>query len=271
MVVYVLGIQFPLVYYLGQLMRKNVVSALNGGALMAALILLSGVGSRGDERPVIPNSAAAKIIEEDSKEVQKVLTANKILARDRRRALVSTIVIAAAANENAKDPRMAAVRDQAIKVLDALAKDDSDTAKDAALELTKVNPADTGAARNLELQKYFRDGEDYDRDTLMQLFKSTRVGGLGIETMIQKYAKAAPPAKEMDNIMAALYRVLILTEVIDKVAPEGKAAKWGGYSKALKEALADATTKKKPDDVKTALNRIDGACAACHAEFKNRK
>ena len=89
--------------------------------------------------------------------------------------------------------------------------------------------------------------------------------------MIQQFAQTAPTPKEMEKIVAALYRVQVLTEVIDKVAPEGKSAKWGGYSKALRDAVVDATTKKKPEDLKTALNKIDGACAACHAEFKNKK
>jgi hypothetical protein len=123
----------------------------------------------------------------------------------------------------------------------------------------------------LGLEKYLKEGDDFDRDTTMQLFKSTRIGGLGIETMIQQFAQTAPTPKEMEKIVAALYRVQVLTEVIDKVAPEGKSAKWGGYSKALRDAVVDATTKKKPEDLKTALNKIDGACAACHAEFKNKK
>jgi hypothetical protein len=251
-------------------MNTRVLGIAVSLGLATMLIAPGNNRGRGDEKSAVPASVAVKIVDEDSKEIRKILTADKVRGADRRRAMVSAMVVATVANNNAKDPQMAAVRDQAVQLLDALQKDDSDAAKEAAVKLVSVKPAGPGKTQNLGLEKYLKDGNDYDRDTTMQLFKSTRIGGLGIETMIQQYAKTAPSAKEMDKIMAALYRVQILTEVVDKIAPEGKAAKWGGFTKALKEAVADATAKKRPEDLKVALDRVDGACAACHAEFKNK-
>jgi hypothetical protein len=252
-------------------MNKRIVGTVMSLSMAILFTGLTSIRSPADEKSVVPASVAVKIVEEDSKDIQKILNAEKVRRPDRRRALVSALVVATVANNNAKDPQMAAVRDQAVHLLNALKADDADTAKEAAKRLTSVKPAGPGTMQNLGLEKYLKEGDDFDRDTTMQLFKSTRAGGLGIETMIQQYAKTAPTAKEMEKIMAALYRVQILTEVIDKVAPEGKATKWGGYSKALKEAVGEATTKKKPEDLKAALNKLDGACSACHAEFKTNK
>jgi hypothetical protein len=113
---------------------------------------------------------------------------------------------------------------------------------------------------------------EFDRDLVMQLFKSQRAGGKGIEISIKNWAAAAPNAQEMEKARMAANEVATLAEVIEKVAPgpggRMAPANWIKFSRALKEAALDAAKKNKPDDMQKAMNKVDAACVGCHNLFK---
>ena len=149
-------------------MNKRIVGTIMSLSMAILLTELTCTRSPGEEKNVVPASVAVKIVAEDSKDIQKILNAENVRSSDRRRALVSALVVATVANNNAKDPQMAAVRDQAVQLLNALKADDADSAKKAAKRLTNVKPASPGSPQDLGLEKYLKEGDDFDRDTTMQ-------------------------------------------------------------------------------------------------------
>jgi hypothetical protein len=247
-----------------------------GGVLFASIV--SGLicnQSRADDKLTVPAAAATKLIDEETKEIQKTLSEAKVGNKDRKRALLAAVVIAAVANDNAKDAKMAATRDVALKVADALKKEDTAAAKAAAAELSKPSGGSAGEPMKLDLAKYVFDDEnkDFDRDLAMHLFKSTRAGGLGIETLIKNNTEKAPAGKDVDKSISAIYTIAALSNVIEQIGPKEKVGAkdpkdWARFSKALKDSVAEAYDKKKPADLKSAFNKIDASCVGCHNIFK---
>ncbi|HEV3145920.1 MAG TPA: hypothetical protein VGZ47_18690 [Gemmataceae bacterium] len=256
-------------------MRTRTLLGVGGVLLVIAVVGLIWTESRADDKLTVPAAAASKLIDEDTKEIQKTLSDAKVGNKDRKRALILAVVIAAVANDNAKDPKMAATRDEALKIADALKKEDTAAAKAAAMNLSKISGGSGNQPMKLDLAKYVYDDEnkDFDRDLLMHLFKSSRAGGLGIETLIKNNCDKAPTGKDVDKSINAIYTIAALSSVIEQVGPKEKVGAkdpkdWVRFSKALKDSVAEAYDKKKPADVKNAFNKIDASCVGCHNVFK---
>ncbi|HLW66805.1 MAG TPA: hypothetical protein VKS79_15940 [Gemmataceae bacterium] len=247
-----------------------------GGVLFAmAASSLIWSDSRADDKLPVPAAAASKLIDEYTKDIQSAVGAAKMGNKDRKRALVEAVVIAEVANDNAKDAKMAAIRDAALKVADALKKEDAAAAKAAAAGLSKPAAGNAGEPMKLDLAKYIYNDEDkdFDKDLAMHLFKSARAGGLGIETLVKNNSEKAPSGKDVDKSVNAIYTIAALSNVIEQIAPKEKVGAkdpkdWIRFSKALKDSVAEAYDKKKPADMKSAFNKIDASCVGCHNIFK---
>ena len=265
-------------------MGRRAVPAITPAAAILALLAAVSAPGRGDdpspklfgtpadERPAVPPKVAIKIIEAESKDIQDIFSAAKVMNKDRKRAFTAAAVIAGMADANSKDARFAGIRDQAGKLLDALTRQDLKAAKDHASALLS---GQGGAGQTkFELHKYFWDpaNGDYDRDLVMHLFKSQRAGGKGIEIAIKKWAAVAPNAKEMEEARVTAYEIATLADIIEKVAPGtgGRLppANWIQLSKALKDAALEAAKMNKSDDMQKAMNKVDAACVTCHNQFK---
>ena len=248
--------------------------------LVAALLAPIRNPSRGDDpslklvdtQPSVPPKVAAKIIETESKEIQDILSVAKVNNKDRKRAFTTTAVIAGMADANSKDPKFAAIRDQAIKMLDALVKEDLAMAKEHATGL--LDGKATGSAKKTDLHMYFWDAANanFDRDLVMQLFKSQRAGGKGFESTIKNWIAAPPNESDLEKARITAYEIATLADIIEKVAPgPGPGvfpAKWIQFSKELKEAAKEAAKKNSRDDMRKAMNKLDTACVNCHNLFK---
>jgi len=228
---------------------------------------------------VISADGAAKTIDDDIKELQKALDLSKVEKRDLRRVRVLAILIAqnsaglSAAGKGDK-AKLAGQHATAIAVLDALAKEEG------AASLKKIAAGFASAKgdsiKPVDYHKYLFDGMDPDVDTAMQLYKSTRAGGLGIEKLIKDFSEKAPTAKDMPTIQTAAYRAASITGYLEQLAPRqdsGKKTK-AAWVKFVQDARASAVEtaaaaeKKNLKGVKEGLAKMDVSCVGCHEVFK---
>ncbi|MCZ2340295.1 MAG: hypothetical protein LC104_00690 [Bacteroidales bacterium] len=221
----------------------------------------------------IPAATASDIIKQDIAFLQKGLA--KEPQRKQLPGLKATaIMVAGLAQEQMTGPntaKMAALRDQALKVADLLAAKDYAKAKDAAKALD-TPPASTATAK-VEVHKHAK----FDISEAMAPYRSSRSGGMDMERNIRSQSKSASDLTLIKDIAG---HSVILGE-FTKHLPTGQAAvnaarkkKWEDYSdemiKHSKEILAEAS-KASPDKaaLKKKLVVLDTSCTNCHNEFRD--
>ena len=256
--------------------RVGIVAAV----CAAAIISLARTASHADEaggrvKLVGSEQQVGDFLKADIADLQKALSAAKPEKKDLKRARVLAVVIGLNAEALGSKGEVAAVREQAGKVLESLAKDDLDGAKEAAKGLTTVKTA-TGA-KQPELVRYLFDDDpavkDWDRDLTMQLFKTPRAGGMGIEAKLKSWAEKAPIGKDVDLAIPYAQKSAVVAIALQKMTPpKGKAAtEWKKYAvdmqTASEEAMA-AAAKKDGKAMLAAFGRLDKACTICHEKFK---
>jgi hypothetical protein len=173
--------------------------------------------------------------------------------------------------EMAVDAKYAGLRDQAVKVAEAVAnkkvKDAEAAAKNLSLDAKTDGKASTSPLTLHELAKF-------DIDVLMAQYKKIESGGLGVEKDIKDGSKKLNANKDKAATIAA--RVWYTAEYLDKVEPSGgfsnakPKATWtktnSDMRKAAEELLTVAKEGGKP--LQAAFAKVDRACSACHNTFK---
>jgi hypothetical protein len=243
-----------------------------GVALSAACLMwLNSAGIQADDGVKLYGEAGAvkKMTATDVGDLQKILSAAKLEKKDIKRAKILALVIGL----NAQATGDMALHEQAGKVLAALTDDKTADAKKAAAGLDSAS----GPGKSTDLVKHLFDAasKDWDIDLTMQLFKTPRAGGLGIESKIKKWAEDGVKAGDLAAIANAAQKSAIIGLSAEKMdPPQAKKqfkADWEKYSKDLQAASADAISaagKKDTAAAKTAIERMDKACTACHEKFK---
>lgn len=246
----------------------KVRTMLGIGAVLSAAVLVGSLttGSRAEETVKLfgTNDSVKAILAADTAELQKILAAAKIEKKDSKRAKTLALVIGL----NAKAVGNMALHEQAGKVLAALADDNNADAKKAAAGLGSAK----GDGKAVDLIGYFKDGQDWDRDLIMQLFKTPRAGGLGIESKIKKWGEDGVEAKDMATVASCAQKSAIIAAAIEGIDPPAAKKQlkkeWSQYAKDLQAAAEEAIKAKDPKAAKTAVDRMDKACTACHEKFK---
>ncbi len=224
------------------------------------------VGDKGD---------VENLVKADVAELQKLLSEAKPEKKKIKQARVLAVVIAM--NAEALGGDSAAVRDQAAKVAEALAKDDGlKEAKEAAKGLTTVKTP--SGAHGDPIKTLFDDDpnvRDWDRDLIMQLFKTPRAGGLGIESKVKAWAEKAPVGKDMDLAATYAQKCAVVGQVLQRInQPKGKPiseADWKKYAADMSAAADEAMKAAKSKDGKAVMNafgKVDKACTVCHEKAK---
>lgn len=223
--------------------------------------------------PVVPAATASALIKQDIAFLQKGLA--KEPQRKQLPGLKATaIMVAAFAQEQMSGPdaaKMAALRDQALKVADLLAAKDYAKAKDAAKALD-TPPAATSTGK-VEIHKHAK----FDISEAMAPYRSVRSGGMDMERNIRKQSK---DPSDMALIKDLAAHSIILGE-FTRHLPTGQASanaarlkKWEAYSDEsishAKDVLAEAG-KAKPDKaiLKKKLVVLDTSCTNCHNEYRD--
>ena len=161
-------------------MRIRTLLGIGAVLSAASLMCLVSSGSRADDVKLFGESAdVKKLTAADIGELQKTLGAAKVEKKDVKRAKVLAVVIGL----NAQALGNMAMHEQAGKVLQALKDDKPADALKAAGGLSGA--AGNGKATDLVKYLFDDDTKEWDHDLTMQLFKTPRAGGLGIDSKIK--------------------------------------------------------------------------------------
>ena len=187
------------------------------------------------------------------------------------KAVAMLLALHAQNNLDGKDgDKMAALRAQALKIAEALAKKDIAGAKTAAAGLSDPKGGDKKPLKLDTMHKL-------DLDEVMSCFRKSTVGGLNIEADIRSSAKAVTDPKAI-GILAG--RVNAVAEYTQAFAPDNakdgaKKKQWDEWSKEMGVISKDIATeaakgdKASKPELSKKLKALDTNCTACHNVFKN--
>ena len=243
--------------------RRLIAVAGLGAAVALTLPTTSPAGDP------LPAAVAGALLEED------IATLQKGLAKKPDNTQINTyhglaMLLALHGQSNAGGPdgaKMAGLRDQAIKIAEALNKKNFAAAKKAAEALRNPGSGSSAAVK-------LHETAEVDVGVIMAPFRNAP-RGLNWEKDIKAQSKKVTDVKLVGSLaahsaLAAEYTVLL-------PVPEATGAKkkvWDDsvkdQSKLSQEIVAEAARGDKADRAKLQklLVRLDGACTACHNDFK---
>jgi cytochrome c556 len=167
----------------------------------------------------------------------------------------------------------AAIRDEILKIADAIEKGDADAARKQADALAaKVDVlTDVMALFRLRMRKGIGVGPT-----------PNAIKPDGIEAKIMALGKKAPTPKEATSegpgvahaayVTAAIAEIALRKPAVDKKEGEKDPAKWKEWSEAMRkssEELAQAAKAGKGPEVKAAATRLNASCNHCHEVFRD--
>lgn len=251
-------------------------------------LALSGTGPAADSKsaagvyqPVIPEGVLTQLVTDEGKVLRDAVAkaADKKAASKARS--VAFMLAVYAQNEVArggpKAQAMAGLRDTALKVAKAVADGKLDEAKKLAADVTPAGKADASAKVGPVAVH-----DEFDLETLMQVFKAERAGGLEWEKklLMLRDKRSAYSAAELQQMVPLMYRIAAVAQPTEAFAPAPMGKKtpeeWIKLSKEMaKEAVevAELAKKPKPDDkaVKAAVKKVDATCTTCHDKYRDTK
>jgi hypothetical protein len=266
-------------------MRWSVRRTLFGAAvLLAGIVYLNQTETTVAADPV-PDSEFKGLVEQDAKNIlsfieridkakdKKVLDkrANVLVVSDAM--MIAMYAQSQITGKNADaDAKYATLRDAAIKVAKEVKKKDRKLAEVA--KLAKNLSADMQAAKGVSAKPIkLSEAVEFDIDDLMFQYKTTVIGGIGVEKSVKDNAKKLTLKNDEAALLAL--RVMAVCDYSETVKPEFNATKtekmWDGFNKDTREAakvLYGASKGKEPKKIQSAFDKLDGACTACHNVFK---
>jgi hypothetical protein len=220
----------------------------------------------------LPPSLTQQLIDGDITYLQKVL------AKTPEKRAVSTIkasalLLAFNAQSNLAGNRgaaMAGLRDQAVKVAEAMAKKDYAAAKAAAAGL---NAATVGDKKEIVLYTHAK----IDISEVMSAFRKSTVGGRNVEDDLKTMAKKG--VTDVKRAGGVAGRTFAAAHFAAKLPPTGlndaKMKQWNDFVKDMtsiskdfsaEAGKGDAADKKK---LGAYAQKLDKNCVDCHAVFKD--
>lgn len=235
-------------------------------AVVAAVGLVAG--GRTAAKDPLPTGAAAEQLKTDIAYLKAGLEAKK---RNAVLPLKSTTMLIAINAQNqmsgADAAKMAGVRDQAVKVAEALAKPEVDW--DAAAKAAAAMESATGDPKaEVKLVAL----HDFDTYELMTIFKPKNRGGRGLEQEVLKFTKSAADVKaaaEVANLTALIGQFTELMPPADATADNKQ--KWIGWSQEMQKTGKEAAEAAKSGE-KAGLTKkfqaLNDTCTNCHNVFR---
>jgi hypothetical protein len=272
-------------------MRTSVRRPLAGLAALAAglgWLALTGSGPADDSKPaadvykpILPEDVFTQLVTEEGKALRDaVAKANDKKAASKARTVAFIIAVYAqdeVARGGPKAPAMAGLRDTALKVAKAVGDGKLDEAKKLAEDITPAGKPDSPAKAGPVMVH-----ADFELDTLMQVFKPERGGGLEWEKKLQmlRDKRSAYTPTDYKMMVPLMYRIAAVAQPTEAFAPApmGKKspAEWLKLSREMAtEAVetAELARKPKPDDkmVKAAVKKLEATCTNCHDKYRDTK
>jgi hypothetical protein len=260
--------------------------AVGLAALAVGFGLLIETGSAADAKggdlykPVIPEDAFTQLVTEESKALKDALAKGSD-KKQAAKAKAAAFMIAVYAQEavtrgGAKAPAMAGLRDSALKTAKEIGDGKLDDAKKLAADIKPTGGASPGAVSPVAVDK------ECDIETLMQVFKPDRSGGLEWEKKLLtlRDKRAAYTAADYKTLVPLMYRIAAVAQPTEAYAPAPMGKKtpeeWIKLSREMGTealAVADLASKSKPDDkmVKAAVKKVEATCTSCHDKYRDTK
>jgi cytochrome c556 len=188
----------------------------------------------------------------------------------------ATAVLVAQSAQNRMDGKadeeLAGLRDQMLKLSDALADPDKPDWAAAAKALDGVQGA-KGAKDGAKPH----EAKEFDAPTLMNIFKKSARGGRGWEDDLIEFAQGKK-AVDADRALELAQGSVLVAQLAEHLVPEGTAGakkkEWDKFvadmQKAGQAAAEEAVKGKKGDAavLKKKLEAMEANCVACHKVFK---
>jgi hypothetical protein len=109
----------------------------------------------------------------------------------------------------------------------------------------------------------------------MSQFRSTKLGGLGIEELLDELAvakgEALPAASLTDPLRLLAYQTAVAGVLAREHDPKMKAKEWQSLADQMRDSAVDLAVAVKAKDGKTAYQavmRLNGSCNQCHKVFR---
>lgn len=256
-------------------MVNTLMRRLAGAAGLAALCGTVTVAAGPAAEPALPPATAAKAIDADTAHLTKLFDLSKSKKKLDGRIRATAMVIATYAQNGMTGPdaaKMAAVRNQALKVAEAVTKKDMAAAKAAADGLKDVKADGSADTKPLKLAGMHK----LDISDVMHLFGGSAAGGMNLEKDIQSIAKGGakdPAAAELIGARAAA-----LADLYIELKPAFDAKKtekdWNAWSAEAKKEAVDLATeaakgaKADKGKLKGFAAKLDATCTNCHNTFR---
>jgi cytochrome c556 len=256
-----------------------------GLTLMLGVYFLAAAGNgtaagnkEGIWKPFLPEADLSKIIDDEVQIIQKELVKPK---PDEKKVRASAFVIALA-SQNCKDggePRqLGPLRGSALKLAEAAGKMNLAEMKKEAKQIANYKKLQNGDdLKPVDLKKYVEELGD-----AMLVFERTEKGGEGIEkelVTLDTQRKPFTPAQMSDKLLLIAYKAALIAEVAQAYDDLAKNQKkdWHNWTDDMRqgaidlaEAVKSKKIKEKSKDVKTAIKKLNSACFACHAKFRDK-
>jgi cytochrome c556 len=246
------------------------IRRLAGGAglFAAAWLITASTETTAADTVALPANVTQKVISADIAFLQKGLS--KMPQKREVPTLKAVAMLLALQGQNhLSEPKMAALRDQALKVGAAIAQKNYTAAKAEAAKLASPPTATSKGPLILAEQNKF------DLAELMSMFRNDRVGGLNIEKDLRAQAK-----KVSDVDLAGVIggRSATAAEYAIQLPPSdavgAKKKQWDDWCNEMKklgeEIAAEAGKGASADKAALAkkLAALDANCTACHNVFR---
>lgn len=255
-------------------------------ALAAWLLGGAGAGEAADteRKPILTGATLAELVKETAAMIRNDLNGRdspKVMgAKVKTNALIIAVAAQNGMASSAADAKhLATLRDAALKLAQTVGagKINVSEAKKQ-VELIVQFPdltADSDAKPRIVALKH-----KFDLDEVMNVFAKTEKGGLGIEKdLINLGTQKRPysPAQMSPKLMLAAYKTAVLADLVDehiesaKDNAKDKKKDWQTSSQDMRTSaieLAEAVKSKNAKAAKTAVNKLNTSCNACHGLFR---
>jgi hypothetical protein len=245
--------------------------------LLIVLIMLSACGflAPGADPPKKGNAfhEAFPLLVKQSASVIEESLAGEPTRRAAEKARVAALMLAACAQQDLAGPEAAKWATQRDAALDIAVMIKEKKYPDAIAHAKRLPNLMVNATAKKEKVKLF--GTHLEIDELMSQFRGAKVGGLGIETTLDKLggSKDGVIAKNQLNEELALiaFRTAVAAELTREHMPPKDGKEWLGYADDMRASsleLAKAVDDGNGKAAHAAVERLNNSCNKCHLKFR---
>jgi hypothetical protein len=234
-------------------------------------------------KPIVPSDMVKQLITDEAKSLQAAVgkakeKTDKMATRAQSIALMIAVYTQDEALRGGSDAAaMAGLRDAVLKFNKAINDGKMDEAKKFAAEIKPSGVTDT-SAKPAAVPIH----ADFEIDTLMQVFKPDRGGGLEWEKklLMLRDKRSAYTKSDYDTLVPLMYRIATIAQSTEAIPPAETAKRkpedWVKLAREMGDEAVEAAElarKSKPDDkmVKAAVRKLEATCTACHDKFRDTK